>query len=59
MACGQLIDAGFTVRDQVRCYGYTVNEASRFFDNKGVVLSGCGMNVLIKKRSAALAFHKT
>ena len=60
VACGQVIDAVLTVRDQVRCFGCTVEEASRIFcDNKGVVLAGCGMNMLIKKRSAALAFHKT
>ena len=30
-----------------------------FCDNKGVVLAVCSMNLVIKKRSIALAFHGT
>ena len=39
---------------------YRVEQLSRIFcDNKGAVLAACGMNMVIKKRSTALAFHGT
>jgi len=60
VGCGQVIDAVLMVRDMLRCFGYKVDNASRVFcDNKGVVLAACGMNMVIKKHSTALAFHKT
>ena len=60
VACEQAIYAVMTTRNQFRCFGCTVDEDSRIFcDNKGVILAGCGMIMLIKKRSASLEFHKT
>ena len=59
-ACGQVIDVVMNIRYQVQFFRCTVNEAYRVFcGNKVVVLAGCGMNMFLKKRRAALAFHKT
>ena len=51
-----------TLRTQeMLCYlGYKLNKLLRIlFDNKEVVLLTWGINIVIKKRSIALAFHGT
>ena len=48
------------VRELVRTLGYEVEGPSRTFCNsKGVVTAACGVNMIIKKHSTALAFHRT
>lgn len=60
VACNSVVDEVLRVRDMLRSMGYIVNRPSRiFYDNKGVVLAACGAYMLIKKRSTALAFHRT
>ena len=60
VGCSHVIEAVLGVRDMVRCLSYRVTKPSCIFcNNKGVVLAACGMNMLIKKRSTALAFHRT
>ena len=60
IACNGVVDGLLIARGMVRCIGYKANGPSRVFcDNKGIVLAACGVNILIKKRSTALAFHRT
>ena len=58
VACQNVIEEVLGIRELVRFLGYKVDKPSRIFcDNKGVVVTACSINMMIKKRSIALAFH--
>ena len=60
MACQDVIKEVLGVRELVWSLEYKVTKSSRIFsDNKSVMIAACGTNIMIKKRSTALAFHQT
>ena len=47
-----------SLRELVRSLDYKVTNPSWiFYDNKSVVVAACSTNIIVKKRSTAMAFH--
>jgi len=60
VACQEVIEEVLGVRELLRSMDYKVTKPSRVFcDNRSIVVAACGTNMMIKKRSTALAFHMT